>query len=479
LAALLMSVASPYARDYPPDVPAPKPVTLPTPAVHILPNGLRVVAIERHSLPVVALRMVVKAGAEADPPELPGAAQFVAGLLDEGTTGRSAQEIAQAIDQVGGTIQTAAEWDSSFVELSVLTDHSDLAFDLVSDMIIRPAFAPAEVERGRKQTLSALELMHEDPAYLADAVFSRVELSGTPYGHPADGTPESIRRLSARDLRDFHARYYLPSNAILAVVGDISADDAFRLAEKFFGNWQGSAQSDPPARRSVPSPPVSSVSRDSSRRVVVIDMPDAVQTEIRIGNSGIPRDSPDYYALTVANQILGGPATNRLFKALRSQHGLTYGASSDLVCHETAGSWEAKTSTRTPETLKSVQLVLEQMKRLRDHPIADWELDATRSYLNGHMALEFETSQGIAAQVLDLLIHDLPLDYWNRFPERVRDLTAQDVWNTARGRLDPDRAVIVMVGNLAGFRKELKKLGPVRIIPVGRMDLASADLERR
>jgi len=476
LAVLLVGFASISARDYPPDVASPKPVTLPTPAVHLLPNGLRVVVIERHSMPVVTLRMVVKAGAEADPPELPGAAQLVAGLLDEGTTGRSAQETAQAIDQVGGAIQTGAEWDNSFVELSVLTDHSELAFDLVSDMIIRPTFAPAEVERGRKQTLSALEIMREDPAYVADAVFNRVELSGTPYGHPADGTPESIRRLSAGDLRDFHARYYLPSNAILAVVGDIPADEAFRRAEKFFGNWQGSAESDPPARRSVPSPPVS---RDLSRRVVVIDMPEAVQTEIRIGNSGIERDSPDYYALTVANQILGGPATNRLFKALRSQHGLTYGASSDLVCHETAGSWEAKTSTRTLETLKSVQLVLEQMKRLRDHPIADWELDATRGYLNGHMALEFETSEGIAAQVLDLLIHDLPLDYWNRFPERVRDLTAQDVSNTARARLDPDHAVIVMVGNVAGFRKELKKLGPVRIIPLQRVDLASADLERQ
>ncbi len=403
LAALLVGFASLSARDQPPDVPPPKPVTLPTPAVKILANGLSVVVIERRSLPVVTLRMVVKAGAEADPPELPGAAQLVAGLLDEGTTGRSAQETAQAIDQVGGAIQTGAEWDNSFVELSVLTDHSELAFDLVSDM-----------------------------------------------------------------------SYYLPSNAILAVVGDIPADEAFRRAEKFFGSWQGS--SDPPARRSAPGP---AVSRDSSRQVVVIDMPESVQTEIRIGNSGIPRDSPDYYALTVANQILGGPATNRLFKALRSQHGLAYGASSDLVCHETAGSWEAKTSTRTPETLKSVQLVLEQMKRLRDHPIADWELDATRGYLNGHMALEFETSEGIAAQVLDLLIHDLPPDYWNRFPERVRDLTAQDVWNTARARLDPDHAVIVMVGNVAGFRKELKKLGPVRIIPLQRVDLASADLERR
>lgn len=464
------------ARDRPPDVPPPKAVTLPAPVVRVLPNGLRVVAIERHSLPVLTLRLVVKAGAEADPPGLPGAAQLVAGLLDEGTIRRRAQEIAQAIDEVGGTIQTGAEWDDSFAELSVLADHRQLAFDLLSDLVIHPAFAPTEVERARKQTLSSLEIMRADPAYLADAVFRRVELAGTPYGHPAEGTLESVRRLSVQDLRDFHARYYIPSNAILAVVGDIAADDAFRGAEKFFGDWQGSGQSDPPPRRSISNPPVSI---DSSRRVVVIDKPDAVQTEIRIGNSGIRRASPDYYALTVANQILGGPATNRLFKALRTQRGLAYGASSDLVCHEAAGSWEAKTSTRTPETIKSVELVLEQMKRFRDHAIADWELDATRSYLNGHMALEFETSEGIAEHLLDLLIHDLPLDYWNRFPERLQDLTTQEVWSAARSRLDPDHAAIVLVGNVAGFRKELKKLGPVRIIPVGGVELASADLERQ
>jgi zinc protease len=486
-AALFVLAALPplVARDHPPDVPPPKPVVLPMPTVEVLPNGLKVVVIERHALPVLTLRLVVKAGAESDPAQFPGAAGLVAGLLDEGTAHRTAQQIAQAIDDVGGTMDTGSDWDNSFGQVSVLTDHSELAFDLLADIIIHPAFAPAEVERIRKQALSALEIMRQDPAYLADAVFSRVELGGTAYGHPADGTIESVRKVSARELRDFHARYYLPSNAILAVVGDIKPEEAFRQARKFFGDWPSPAKivspkSDPAGEAAVTKPGASSLSLESAlRQVVVIDKPDAVQTEIRIGNLGIPRDGLDYYSLTVANQILGGPSTNRLFKALRSQRGLTYGASSDLICLATAGIWRAKTSTRTSETMKSVQLVLEQMKHLRDHAISSWELEATKSYLTGHMALDFETSEGIAEHVLDLLIHNLPLDYWNRFPERIQGLTTEQVWNATREHLDPDRALIVLVGSAAGFEKDLKKLGPVRVIPVGSVDLGSKNLEKQ
>ncbi|HLW79852.1 MAG TPA: pitrilysin family protein [Terriglobia bacterium] len=483
------SPGSLHGRDYPPEVPPPKPVVLPMPAVRTLSNGLKVIVVGRRSLPVVTLRLVVKAGAEVDPPQLPGTAQLVAGLLDEGTTQRTAQQIAAAIDQVGGSMDTGAEWDDSYAQVSVLTDHTELAFDLLADIIIRPVFAPAEVERGRKQTLSSLDIMGQDPSYLAEAIFNSVELRGTPYGHPEDGTIEAVRRMGAKDLREFHARYYIPSSAVLAVVGDIAPDEAFRLAERFFGDWasppasggpeSGRATADATSLRN-PSDGASLAPEPApaSRQIVVIDKPDAVQTEIRAGNLGIPRNSPDYYSLTVANQILGGPATNRLFKALRSERGLTYGASSDLICLGSTGTWRAKTSTRTAETMKSLDLVLDQMKRLRDHPISDWELQATQGYLAGHMALDFETSEGVAGHMLDLLIHSLPLDYWNRFPERIQNLNAKEVWQATRDRLDPDRAVIVLVGNAADFEKDLKKLGPVRVIPVGNVDLGLASLEK-
>lgn len=457
---------------YPPTVPPPKLFSLPLPASRALSNGLKVVVVERHSLPLVTLQLVVKAGAESDPPELSGTAQFVASLLDQGTRRRSAQQIAEAIDSVGGTIEVGADWDNSFAVATVLTDHTELAFDLLADITIYPAFFPSEVERTRKQTLSALEVLRGDPGYLADTVFNRLIFERTTYGHPAEGTLDTVRRLTALDLKQFHARYYSPANSYLTVVGDIKVEDAMDYAQKFFGAWEGSPQA-PHAET------FQRVGLVRSRQVVVVDKPDAVQTEIRVGNAGAGRESPDYYALTVANQILGGPASNRLFSALRSQRGLTYGASSDLFCYRNLGSWEAKTSTRTPQTIKTVRIILQQMKRLRDHPLSSQELETAQSYLIGHRALEFETSDGIAAQSLDLLTHNLPFDEWNLFPEKVQRLTREDVWSAVQRYLEPDHAVIVLVGDAEGFRKDLKKLGHAHIIPLHSVDLASANLERQ
>jgi zinc protease len=458
------------SREYPPEASPPKPVTLPTPAVKILSNGLKVIVIERHSLPVITLRLVVKAGAEADPPDLPGTAQLVASLIDEGTEGRSAQQIAQAIDQIGGSLQTGAEWDDSFGAVTVLSDARALAFDILSDTIIHPSFAPVEIERQRRQTLSALEVMRQDPAYLADTAVSELVFSRTAYSHPSAGTTEAIRRISQADLRHFHGRYYRPANSILAVAGDITASEAFRFAEGFFGPWKTGPQE--LARAPVLAP------RVEPREILVIDKPDAVQSQIRIGNLAVRRDSPEYNTLIVANQILGGPATNRLFKALRSQHGLAYGASSDLLCYQSVGAWVAKTSTRSLETVKALQMMIEQMKRLREHAISRPELDLTQGYLTGHMALDFETTEQIAGRFLEMAIYNLPLDYWQRFPEEVGRVNRDQVAGATREYLDPDHAVIVLVGNAALFDQDLSKLGHVRVISAATVDFTSANLER-
>jgi len=465
-ATLMLGAAVAVPREFPPATPPPKPAVLPAPAVRALPNGLKVVVIERRTLPLLTLRLVVKAGAEADPAELAGTAQLVSALLTEGTTRRSGRQIAEAIDSVGGLIDSGATWDSSYVTLSVLNDHIELAFDLLADIVVHPAFAPAEIERKRKQTLSGLEVVREDPSYVADTALRQMIFAGTPYSHPEDGTVETVRRITPEDLRTFHRGYYRPSNSILAIVGDIVTSEAFDRAEHFFASW-----ADGPA----PTALRASILSQGPRRGMAIDKPDAVQTEIRIGNLGAPRESPDYYALSAADQILGGPAANRLFKALRSRQGLTYGASSELVCYRTLGAWVAKTFTRTPETFQTVQVALEQMRNLRGHPITVQELETTKGYLIGHLALEFETSDGIASQVLELMIHDLPLDYWNRFPEKIRALTPEEIWKITRRYLDPEQNVIVLVGNVSAFKKDLKKLGPVQIIPLRNLDFGSAD----
>ncbi|MGH9378500.1 MAG: M16 family metallopeptidase [Terriglobia bacterium] len=471
VAACLLTSASLDARDMPPLVPQPVPVVVPAPVVQTLGNGMKVVMVENHALPVITLKLAIRTGPEADPPGLPGTAQFVASLLNEGTRTRSAQEIAGAIDGMGGAFDSGAEWDDSWASLSVLSNHAQLAFDLLSDMVVNPAFRPAEVERVRRQTLSALEVLRRDPGYLADTLLERVIFGGTPYSHAKDGVEESVRRLSRDDLVRFHNRYYQPSNAILIVVGDISPVTALDLARNVFGGWKTNAS---PPRVRAPTPGA----MPQSRRIVVIDDPNAVQTEIRIASLAVSRGNPEYDALTVANQVLGGPAENRLFSTLRSRRGLVYGASSDLVCYRNAGAWEIRTSTRTDETIKTTRLILRQMSDLEDHSINGTELQNAQNYLVGHMALDFETSQQIADHILSLMIDDLPMDIWNHKAENIQKLSIEDVSAAARQYLNPERAAIVLVGNAAGFKDDLKSLGPARIIPLTDLDLTSSTLEQ-
>ncbi|MBI1940577.1 MAG: insulinase family protein [Acidobacteria bacterium] len=470
LTLILRAATEVLGVELPPAAPPPSPVVLPTPAAHQLPNGLQVVVIERRSLPLVTLRLVVKSGAAADPQELPGVAEMVATLLSQGTSKRRALDISESIDRVGGAMESAAEWDNSYASLTVLSDHTELAFDILADIATRPTFPPEEVDRRRKQTLSALEILFDDPPYVADQVFDLLVFAGTPYGHLRDGTPESLARMTRRELSAFHGAHYRPENSILALVGDLSEENAIRLAEKFFGTWErGQGRPEP---RKIKA-------QEARPRVVVIDKPDAVQTEIRVGTRGVPRGSPDYEALTVVNQILGGPATNRLFKTLRSRQGLAYGASSDLVCNRSLGSWVAKTSTRTAGTGRALAMILEQMKNLRNRPISGAELRTAQSYLLGHMALEFETPESVAAHTLELMVHGLPLNSWNRFAEKVKALRTEEVFAATRRCLGAPGNTIVLVGDAHGFRADLKKLGPQRIIPIRDLDFGGALAERQ
>jgi len=457
-----------HARDFPPEVLPAKPLVIPAPVMRTLPNGLEVLLVERHTLPLVTLRLAVRSGPECDPPALPGAAALVNGLLTEGTTRRSAQQIAEAIDSAGGLVENDAGWDESYLSLSVPSDQARLAFDLVGDMVMHPAFLPAEIERQRRQTLSSLEVVYDDPAYLADTVFQEAAFAGTAYGHPEDGTPRSVAGITAGDLRSFHALYYQPRNSILTVAGDISATEAWGNAGEFFSSWQNTEE--------LPAPPTVHPTSFARRRLLILDKPAAVQTEIRIGGAAVPRAHPDYLALSLVNEILGGPAENRLFKALRTQQGLAYGASSELVCRRRLGAWLAKTSTRTQETAKCLRSALEQIQSLHDHPLTPQDIETAQRYLVGHLPLQFENSEDVADRALELLEDGLPLDYWSGYGEKVRALTPQEVERAAQGYFDPKHDVVVLVGNASQFEKGVKKLGRPQLLSPHQVE--SGVLER-
>jgi zinc protease len=460
-----------WPSERPPRPLAARDVKFPPYRITTLDNGLQVIAVSHHEQPAVSLRLLVRAGGAQDPLDKPGVAALAAAVLDQGTTSRTAEQIASAIDSVGGAIGAAASTEFTWVNAVVMKDSFNLALDLVSDIARNPTFAAEEIERQRQQTLSALKVSYDDPDYLAGMVFDRLVYGFHPYGRPNSGTPESIAAITRDDLGTFHRKWFGASNAILAVVGDISAEEAFAGAERAFGKW---GKADSTSAKPVDPPP-------PTRRVILIDRPGAVQTEIRVGHIALPRKHADYLALDLAIKILGGEGGNRLHRVLRSERGLTYGASADTNALKEAGHVVADTDTRSDSTGEALRLIVEEMWRLQRQPVHPRELEDAKAYLTGSFPLTIETPSAIALQVLNAVFFGLDLQELQTYRERVNAVSVEDIQRVAKQYLRPDRLSIVLVGDASSFSKQLAGVGfeEFERIPVSELDLSSADLRRR
>ena len=455
----------------PPEPLSARDVKFPPYAIKTLANGLQVIAVSHHEQPAVSLRLMVRAGGAQDPPDRPGVASLAATLLDQGTTTRSAEQIAHAIDSIGGVVGSGSGTEYSFVQAIVMKDSLAFGLDLVSDMVRNPSFTPQDLELQRKQMLSSLTVSYDDPEYLAGVVFERVVYGAHRYGRPDSGTPASLAAITRDDLARFHKTWFGANNAILAVVGDVTTDEAFAGAERTFGSWTKVAN---PAGQNedVPAP---------ARRLVIIDRPGAVQTEIRVGNTALPRKHPDYLALDLAVKILGGEGGNRLHRVLRSDRGLTYGASADLNTLKDAGTIVADTNTRSDTTGEALRLIVDEMWRLQRERVGQRELKDAQAYLTGSFPLTIETPSAIAMQVLSAVFYGLDLRELETFRERVNAVTVDDIQRVARTYLHPDRLSIVLVGDASRFERQLAGAGFPQFerIPVSDLDLSSAALRRR
>jgi zinc protease len=478
-AAVLVLAPAAGARAQVPDWPsetAPRPlaardVKFPPYQVKTLANGLQVIAVAHHEQPAVSLRLIIRAGGAQDPTAKAGVATLVAALLDQGTTSKDAEQIATSIDSIGGLVGTGAGSDLSFINAVVMKDAVAFGLDMVSDLARNPKFAPEELERQRQQVLSGLKVGYEDPDYIAGMVFDRLVYGFHPYGRPDSGTPESIAGITRDDLIAFHKAWFGANNAILAIVGDISHEDAFAGAERAFGAW---GRSEATAAKPVEPPP-------PTRRLVVIDRPGAVQTEIRVGNIGLPRRHKDYLALDLAINILGGEGGNRLHRVLRSDRGLTYGASADVNALKDAGNIVADTDTRSEVTGEALRLIVDEFSRLQRQRVQEGELADAQAYLTGSFPLTIETPSAIALQVLNAVFYGLDLNDLQTYRERVNAITPDDIQRVAREYLRPDRLSIVLVGDATVFAKQLAGVGfdQFERIALSDLDLGSADLKRR
>jgi zinc protease len=423
-----------------------------------------------HEQPSVSVRLLVRAGAASDPRDKHGLASLAAAVLDQGTTSRSASEIAETIDFIGGGMGVSAGTDLTFVSTIVMKDSFEFGMRLLSDVARNPAFAQEEIDRQKQQALSALQVSAEDPGYVADAVFDRLVFGFHPYGLPSNGTPASIASITRDDLAAFHRRHFVPNNAVLAIVGDVTSEEAFSTAKKVFGDWESREL----ARDAFVDPP------EPTRRVIVVNKPDAVQTEVRMGHLGIPRNHPDYMALNLATRVLGGEGSNRLHQVLRTDRGLTYGAQADMDALKESGNIIAETNTRSEATAEVVRLMVDEFWRMQRERVNDRELENAKAYMTGSFPLTIETPDAIAMQVLNVVFYGLPLDELQNFRDRVNVVTADDIQRVARTYFKPDRLSIVLVGNASAFVSQLPGVGlpQFEVIDLADLDLTAANLRR-
>ena len=428
-------------------------VKLPKAEEVTLPNGLHVLLVENHRVPVVTMQMVILSGGLTDPSDYHGLASFTAAMLREGTGKRKSKEIAEQMDTLGATL-TAASGLATFttnVSTSGLVENLDSMLDIFSDVIINPTFPQEEIDKYKARQLQQLSFQRSIPQFLAQERFVRAIYGGHPAGiivPPA----ESLKRAASADLAKFHSTYYRPNNAILAIIGDVTLKQIRPKLDKAFGGWQ---RADVPATTIPPAP------EQSAARIQLIDRPGSVQTILQLGNLGIERTNEDYFAMLVMNQILGAGPSGRLFMNLREKNGYTYGAYSSFGGSKFRGTLISSSEVRTDVTEGAMKEFMYELKRLRDEKVPALELENAKRAIVGSFALSLESQNSLIGNVVLQRLYNLPANYWDTYPQKVEAITADDIQRVAQKYIDLNHLQIVAVGDASKTRAVLAKFGTV------------------
>lgn len=456
--ALVAGASTLAAQDFPTKPPAPMPVKaaqFPPFQEATLPNGLRLLVVENHKLPVVSVELAFRAGGTYDPAGKVGAADMVATLLTKGAGTRSADEFSAAIEGIGGSIAAGADADFMTVSANFLSADAAFGLGLMADAIMRPSFPEKEVELARTQTLSALQLEQSQPGSIAARFFSKGLYGAHPYGRRPDVA--SVKAITRADLAAFQAARILPSGALLVFAGDISLDKAKALAATAFAGWTGTAAAVADAKM----PPAR-----TTTEILLVHRAGSVQSNILVGNLTWGPGDPRVYGARLANQVLGGGGDSRLFLILREQHGWTYGAYSSFTRFKGTGYFQASAEVRTDVTDSSLVELLSQVKRIGTETITANEFDGAKSSLVGRFPLQVETAAQVAGQVTQARLLGLPNDYLQGYRQKLAAVTPAMARAAALDGIKRDAALIVVVGDGAKIYEKLKAIAPVKIVSV-------------
>ena len=415
----------------------PRPIVIPAPRETVLSNGLRIVVVEDHRLPLVNYRLAFRVGTAFDPPQLPGLTDLLAGLLPEGTESKTSREIAEEVARIGASLSAGANSDYTIVAASALSQFNEEILDLMAEVVLQPSFPENEVELAKQNTKESLRQQRAQPSFLASEMVSRVMFGEHPYAIVAP-TPESIDRSSRDEFVKFHRTKFVPNSAVFIVVGNVKHEEIVGRLESLFSTWQRGAD----LVTDFPAPPVR-----TKRTAYLVDRRGSAQSNIVIANSGIVRTSPDYFPLLLMHTVLGANASSRLFMNLREEKGYTYGAYTNLDARRTAGTFRATAEVRTPVTGDSLKEFFYELDRIRNEVVSEKEIRDAKSYLTGVFPIRLETQEGLTDQLVQIKMLNLPDDYLQHYRDRVQAVTAADIQRVANQYVKPDEAAVIIVGD--------------------------------
>lgn len=418
---------------------------------HSLSNGLRVVVAPLPRLPLVTVLALVDAGAANDGSTTQGTALLTARALGEGTVRLDGAELAEEFEVLGSGLDTGSEWDETIASLTVTPPRLDAAVTLLAEVLTTPRFSERDILRRKADRLAELMQQQVEPRGLADDRFHEyLYLPGSRYGVPEGGNVSTVRQIEAATVRAFHAERYTPWATTLIFVGDVEPDLAVQLAGRAFGGWAG-------ARKSVMS--VDDRSRSGGARVHAVHRPGASQTELRVGHRGLPRAHPDYFPVVVMNALLGGLFSSRINLNLRERHAFTYGANSAFDWRRSAGPFVVATAVKTDVTAAAVREILTEIDHMRSQTVTAGEISLATDYLDGVFPIRYETTLSLAHAIAVAEVHALGEDYYTRYRERIRAVTAREVNRVAEKHLHPADTIVVAVGDVSAIQRPLEALG--------------------
>jgi zinc protease len=411
----------------------------------VLPNGLTVLQVERHNLPIVMVSLLVKASPLDEPADKAGLANLTSELLTEGTKNRKATGISEEIEFIGASLGASTDNDYTMVTLSVLKKDVEKGFEIFSDILINPTFPEEEITRNKELIRGSLRQREEDPSFVAARSFGKAVYGDLPYGRLVTGSAETIDAVRKEDITKFHAALYRPNNAIMCVVGDLTGDELDALVRRFLSEWK---PAEVPKRPPVPAP-------GSKKKTILIDR-ELTQANIIVGHAGISRENPDYYAVSVMNYILGGGGfSSRLMQSVRDEMGLAYSIHSFFAPYKEGGLFEASVQTKNESAHVVIGEIERQIRRMRNEEVSDRELEDAKAYLTGSFPRRLDTNRKIADFLVAVEFYGLGRDYIEKYPQHIRAVTKDDVLRVAVKYLDPGDFVTVVVGKQSAI--SLKK----------------------